>query len=519
MRRLDRFILLGILLLAAVPRLLMSHDGLRATDELFSVLAGAGNRVGVDLSTGMQARTLFDGQVRSTLATTAEFDARNASLYHLALNMLFAAVGVSLVAARYVSVLAGLATVYVTCQLVRALGGTPREGLVAAAALAMHPLHVIMSAHARGYALATLLAALAALALLERTDSRPTPAIPSLILASTGASCSHLLASYLLALQSAIVAWFSRSQTARRGILFAWFIVLVGVAAALLMDARGGTLMAQRSADYASTEGVGGLAHFAKSAFLQSVELSGAHVYWSALGHLRARYSLLLPLATLAAILFGVGAALKKGQLNGSVLAGSVAAPLVFAVSASLLAGHRVPFWPQYATFATPWVAVAVGLATGHRRIGRGAAIMTLAILPLGLVSRAWPIPPDPFPAIRSLTNAHLGGGGTIVGPDDLLMRSIAVGILDLPAVRVQVATGSQYLEFRSPMGDLRGRVEISALGLCAFFEHLCRMPTDGGHGVSGTRGIAPRPRWTPENRPVVDASKPATSRSRSGRG
>ncbi len=457
----------------------MSHEGLRATDELFSVLAGAGNRVGVDLAKGVEARTLFDGRFLSTLETTEAFDARNASLYHLALNLAFAVIGASLQAARYLSVAAGLATVYATFHVARALGGTPREGHVAAAVLAVHPLHVSLSAHARGYALATLLATLATLLLLKRKTAKGSPVtIASYAFAAIAASCSHLLTTYLIGAQSAILAWSWRSRVFRRELACAWLLILVAIAAILLVGAGGGSLIAGRSAHYASAEGLGSLQDLAKSAFLQSVELSGAHAYWSSLDLLKARYSLLLPLVVFAAVLFGVRTAFRKDLHKGALLAASVVAPVLFAVSASILAGHRVPFWPQYAVFATPWVASAVGLAISHQRIGRGVAVITLTILPLGLISRAWPSPPDPLPAIRSLAHAHLVGGGTVIGPDDLLMRAIAVSSLDLPGLRVQVVAGSEHLEFRSANGELQDRVPILSAGLCASFRYLCTSST-----------------------------------------
>jgi mannosyltransferase len=90
-------------------------------------------------------------------------------LFYLLLKPWLALTGESPLALRGLSVLLGLAAVILTWRLVVEAGG-PRAaagGLVAAALVALHPLHVQQGRNARMYALGILLAALTALLLLR----------------------------------------------------------------------------------------------------------------------------------------------------------------------------------------------------------------------------------------------------------------------------------------------------------------------------------------------------------------
>jgi uncharacterized membrane protein len=153
MRNASRHLLLALILLVAAALRLngLSHDSLWG-DEVCTV---------------MLARLPIPDLIKSNI--TQE---NIPPLHHLILHVWIKLFGDGEFSVRMPSVLAGVAGVWMTSQLVRRLFGT-RAGLIAALLLAVSPVHIAYSQECRSYALSVLLG-IAATDLFVRLLRQPT---------------------------------------------------------------------------------------------------------------------------------------------------------------------------------------------------------------------------------------------------------------------------------------------------------------------------------------------------------
>lgn len=147
------------------------------------------------------------------VARTAFYDI-HPPLYYLACLAWTAALGVSEAAARGLSVAAGLATLPVVYLLGRDLHSR-RTGVVAAAVLAVYPVHVYYSREARMYAAMALAASLSTwlLVRLARGD-RQRWILPAWLAATTATALTHYFGVMHVMAEFVILAWRGRRGAA-----------------------------------------------------------------------------------------------------------------------------------------------------------------------------------------------------------------------------------------------------------------------------------------------------------------
>jgi len=143
---------------------------------------------------------------------------------------------------RSLSALAGLLTVPVAYAIGRrAAAGTARAGaaaLAAAALVAVNPLLVWFSQEARSYALATLLAALAALLLLRTLDDARGRVLAGWTLVSALALATHYFTAFVLVPQAVWLLW--RHPRRRDAFAAVGAVALAGLALLPLLIAQSG---------------------------------------------------------------------------------------------------------------------------------------------------------------------------------------------------------------------------------------------------------------------------------------
>jgi hypothetical protein len=147
--------------------------------------------------------------IAGVIARTAFYDI-HPPLYYLGTLVWTAALGISEAAARGLSVAAGLATLPVVYLLGRDLHAR-RTGVLAAALLAVYPVHVYYSREARMYALMAFAASLSTwlLVRLARGD-RQRWLLPAWLAATTATALTHYFGVMHVMAEFVILAWRGR---------------------------------------------------------------------------------------------------------------------------------------------------------------------------------------------------------------------------------------------------------------------------------------------------------------------
>ncbi|HSZ69968.1 MAG TPA: glycosyltransferase family 39 protein [Solirubrobacteraceae bacterium] len=306
--------------------------------------------------------------------------------------------GTGEVALRLPSALAGIATVPVAwgigCELAgRGVSGR-RAAILCAALVAFDPLFVWYSQEARAYAFFVLFAALALLCML-RADREPTPRRMALFaLAGALALLSHYFAVFLLI---PMALWLLRPRRAvgeaaraegegaprraarsrrpppRAAIAAVAALALVGLALAPLIVAQGG-------------HGTQWIGEWALSARLEAIPQYYLTGYSAApLGH---GIELLVALAILAAVGYGLWRVLTPQESNGALLALAIAACGVLLPLALALLGADY-LAPRNLVAAMVPLSATIAVIAAARRTGRVGmalgALVALALLALSV--------------------------------------------------------------------------------------------------------------------------------------
>ncbi len=287
--------------------------------------------------------------------------------------------GTGEVALRLPSALAGIATVPVAWGIGRELAG--RRAAIAAAALVAtcNPLFVWYSQEARAYALFVLAVALAMLCFL-RADLQPTPRrLAAFAVSGALALLSHYFAVFLLV---PMCLWLLRRRPPGAGraasplrptLLAVGAIGIVGLALVPLALAQGGH----------GTQWIGAWALSSRLEAIPQYYLTG---YSGApLGH---GVELLLALAILAGVGFGLWRTLTPRESDGALLALALAACGVLIPVALALFGADY-LAPRNLVAAMIPVTAAIAVIVTARRTGRTgmvwAGLIALAFLALSV--------------------------------------------------------------------------------------------------------------------------------------
>jgi mannosyltransferase len=292
--------------------------------------------------------------------------------------------GTGMVALRFPSALAGLATVPVAWEIGRELAArvssSRRAAIVTAGLVAVNPLFVWYSQEARAYALFVLLAALAMLCFL-RAEREPSPRrLAAFALVASLALLSHYFAVFLLIPMALLLA---RDRASWRITLPALGALgIVGVALLPLIAAQGG-------------HGTQWIAAWALASRLEAIPQYYLTGYSGApLGH---TIELAVALAILVGVGFGLWRTLERTERAGAALALTLAAcgvliPLLLALlGADYLA-------PRNVVAAMVPVTAAVAVIVAARRTGRSG--MALAAL-IGLAFAAVSVDVDLSPRLQ----------------------------------------------------------------------------------------------------------------------
>jgi mannosyltransferase len=276
--------------------------------------------------------------------------------------------GTGEVALRLPSALAGVATVPVAWGIGRELAGR-RAAIVTAALVAVNPLFVWYSQEARVYALFVFFVALAMLCFL-RVDREPTPQrLAAFAVSASLAMVTHYFAVFLL---SPMCLWLLRRRW-RMTLPAVGAIGIVGLALIPLASAQGGH----------GTQWIGAWALAARLEAIPQYYLTG---YSGApLGH---GVELLVALAILAGVGFGLWRTLTPRESDGALLALGIAAcgvliPVVLVVfGADYLAPRNL------VAAMIPVTATVAVIVAARRTGGTGmalAGLIALAFLVLSL--------------------------------------------------------------------------------------------------------------------------------------
>lgn len=265
--------------------------------------------------------------------------------------------GTGVVAMRFPSALAGVATVPVAWGIGRELAGRSstarRAAIVTAGLVAVNPLFVWYSQEARAYALLVLLAAVAMLCFL-RAEREPTPVRLAAFAASGSlALLTHYFAVFLLIPMAALLV--RRRALWRAALPAVAVLAAVGLALIPLVAAQGG-----HGTQWISAWALGSRVEAIPQYYLTGY--SGAP-----LGH---TIELLVALAIVAGIAFGLRRTLTRPEQAGALIALGLAAcgvlmPLVLALlGADYLA-------PRNVVAAMIPVTAAIAVVVAAKRTGR----------------------------------------------------------------------------------------------------------------------------------------------------
>jgi mannosyltransferase len=241
--------------------------------------------------------------------------------------------GTGAVAMRLLSALAGIATVPVAWAIGRELEGASagqltaprvrRVAIATSAFVASNPLFVWYSQEARAYGLFVLMASLALLCFLRALREPTARRLAVFALTASLALLTHYFAVFLLIPMALWLLWSARARLAR--VLCALAVpVVVGVALIPLILAQGGH----------GTQWIGEWALASRLEAIPQYYLTG--YTGSALGH---GVELLVALAILAGVVYGLWCTLTPSEERGALIALSVAASGVLLPIALALAG------------------------------------------------------------------------------------------------------------------------------------------------------------------------------------
>ena len=340
-------------------------------------------------------------------------------LHFLALKAILQTFGGSLLAMRSISIVAGVATIWVTYRLtsliIRSVRSPGEEGidpgwagLVAASYVALHPLHVELSRTARMYALAAFLSALSAWLMLSASGlRRPWRWLIAYAVAAVALMHTHYYGVFVVAAQLGYAFGAALGTRENRGERLAEWAATSSLVFVLYAPWLP-TFLEQASR---VREGF-----WIPPATLQSLaELLTTFVSGDkSIDSGQAVFALL----SVAAMGF---AASRSGWSRGWFLPIQAAAPWAFAMLVSTL-GRRPVLQERYLLLATPAFAAWFGLALGSLRGGNMRILLavnlllptSLALIPL---IRALPAAETPlFDAIAYL-KANVRDGDVILVP------------------------------------------------------------------------------------------------------
>jgi mannosyltransferase len=268
--------------------------------------------------------------------------------------------GTSAVALRFPSALAGVASVWVGWGIGRELTGRRASAIAAAAFVAVNPLLVWYSQEARAYGLFVLMSALAMWCFLRAERSPTAGRLTAFAVTASLALLSHYFAAFLVA--PMIVILLLR-RGGRRSLLACAVPVLVGLALLPLASAQGG-------------HGAQWIGEWALTSRLQAIPQYYLTGYSGApLGH---GIELLVALAILAGLGYGLWSVLEPREERGALIALSIAAcgvlaPIVLvALGADYLA-------PRNLVAAMIPLTASIAVVVTARRAGRvGVALAAL---------------------------------------------------------------------------------------------------------------------------------------------
>jgi mannosyltransferase len=285
------------------------------------------------------------------------------------------AFGIGEVALRLPSALAGVATVPVAWGIGRELAGR-RAAIVTAALVATSPLFVWYSQEARVYALFVFTAALAMLCFL-RADREPTPRRLAAFAASGAlALATHYFAVFLLlgmCLWLARRCWSISDRRSRATLAAVGALGAVGLALAPLAVAQGG-------------HGTQWIGRWALSERLEAIPQYYLTGYSGApLGH---GVELLVALAILAGVGFGLWRTLTPRESDGALLALAIAAcGIAIPVMLALFGADYLA--PRNLVAAMIPATATIAVIVAARRTGRTgmilAGLIALAFLALSI--------------------------------------------------------------------------------------------------------------------------------------
>jgi len=283
--------------------------------------------------------------------------------------------GAGVVALRFPSALAGVATVPVAWEIGRELagrsGGSRRVAIVCAALVAVNPLFVWYSQEARAYGLYVFLSALALLYLL-RADRAPTRGnLAGFALAAALALATFYFEAFMLI---PMALWLLRDRVRwRRTIPAVALPALTGLALAPLIVAQGG-------------HGTQWISSWALSNRVQAIPQYYLTGYSGApLGH---GVEALIALLIVVGLAFGAGFGLPAAARRGALLVLTIAACGVLIPLAMALAGADY-LAPRNVVGAMIPLTAMVAVVISSQRTGLGglvvAALLGLAFLAITL--------------------------------------------------------------------------------------------------------------------------------------
>jgi mannosyltransferase len=283
--------------------------------------------------------------------------------------------GTGEVGLRSLSALAGVATVPVAYLLGDELRGR-RAGIAVAALVAVNPMLLWYSQEARGYALFSLLTAVAALYFVRALDRGRRADLTGWGIASALALATHYFAIFPLALEA---LWLlrRRGRAAARGL---WIVVAAGLLLAPLA-------IHQMSLGHAEWIGDHSLGH--------RLWAAGASLATGETGEVIAQPERLLPaVAPLTAMLFALGLVAARGERRERRAAGRMLALAAATVAAPLALALPVPGWDYVLArnllpALVPLLAT-VAIGSTLRRARRAGALLVAILVASSLGFAVW---------------------------------------------------------------------------------------------------------------------------------
>jgi mannosyltransferase len=421
--------------------------------------------------------------------------------------------GTGEIALRLPSALAGVATVAVAWGIGWELAGR-RAAIVTAALVAVNPLFIWYSQEARAYGLFVFLAALAMLCFL-RADRQPTPRrLAEFAVSGALALVTHYFAVFLLApmclwlLRRPLRPWLPRRARAsdrdwRARLVAVGALGAVGLALVPLAVAQGGH----------GTQWIGAWPLSERLEAIPQYYLTG---YSGApLGH---GVQLLVALAILAGVGYGLWRTLTPRESDGALLALAIAASGVL-IPVALAAAGADYLAPRNLVAAMIPVTATIAVIVAARRTGRaGMALAGVIVLAFLAIS----VDVDLSPRLqrgdwRGLAHAlsaarRQGSGGVAIGSGGVSTGSVSRG-RSSASVITTVELGAAPLEYYlPPLHNLaRGTAvtvsEIDATGYLPLRPGAASPPAPGFrlvarvdvHGLIFYRFVSATPRTVSE--------------------